>query len=205
MVELMSVRLGSFILLCVVAGGLGAVSACDPVSDPPPQVPKSAPRPPDKTEVTMEVSSDPPPGEAAHAAPAGSESSAPSAPEPSEDVMSGGVQSDPVVEKAMAPVRARLNACSKKALAAEPSIGGNATFDVTIGKDGRVASARFVKRDGLNEDMVGCLLAAVKAMTFDTSNTNKKSQIVTLAFGSAPAAADGGAAPPPPADAGAKR
>lgn len=203
MVELMSVRLGSFILLCVVAGGLGVVSACDPAPEPPPQVPKNAPRPPDKTEVTMEVSSDPPPGEAAHAAAAAS-SPAPSAPEPSEDVMSGGVQSDPAVEKAMAPVRPRLNACYKKALAAEPGIGGNATFDATIGKDGRVASARFVKRDGLSEDMVGCLLATVKAMTFDTSNTSKKSQIVTFAFGSAPAAADGGAAPPP-ADAGAKR
>ncbi|MBN9165119.1 MAG: AgmX/PglI C-terminal domain-containing protein [Myxococcales bacterium] len=200
----MSMRLGSFILLCVVAGVAAAVSACDPAPEPPPQVPKNAPRPPDKTEVTMEVSSDPPPGEAARAAAAASEGSlAPSAPEPSEDVVSGGVQSDPVVEKAMAPVRSRLNACYKKALAAEAGIGGNATFDATIGKDGRVASARFVKRDGLNEDMVGCLLATVKAMTFDTSNTNKKSQIVTLAFGSAPAAADGGFAPP--ADAGAKR
>lgn len=203
MVELMSARLGSFILFCVVAGAAGAVSACDPASnDPPPQVPKSAPRPPDKTEVTMEVSTDPPPGEAAHVADASS--LATSAPEPSEDAMSGGVQSDPMVEKAMAPVRSRLNACYKKALAAEPGIGGNATFDATIGKDGRVASARFVKRDGLNEDMVGCLLATLKAMTFDMGNTNKKSQIVTLAFGSAPAAADGGAAPGP-ADAGAKR
>ena len=56
--------------------------------------------------------------------------------------------------------------------------------------------------------MVGCLLVTVKAMTFDTS---KKSQIVTLAFGSVPAAADGGAAPSldagaaPSLDAGAKR
>jgi hypothetical protein len=112
--------------------------------------------------------------------------------------MIGGAQSDPAVEKAVAPVRPRLRACYKKALATAPNSAGSATFDATIGKEGRVASARFVKRDGLDEDMVGCLLTAVKAMTFDTS---KKSQVVTLTFGtSAP-----GTGAVPAADAGAKR
>jgi hypothetical protein len=97
--------------------------------------------------------------------------------------MIGGAQ-EAVVEKAVAPIRPRLRACYKKALAAEPNIGGSATFDATIGKEGHVASARFVKREGLNEDMVGCLLAAVKAMTFETG---RKSQVIALSFGAAPA------------------
>ncbi len=106
--------------------------------------------------------------------------------------MIGGAQPDPAIERAVAPIRPRLRACYKKALEASPGVGGSATFDATVGKDGRAASARFVKRDGLSDDMVGCLLAAVKAMTFDPG---KKSQIVTLTFGAPPPAA-------PPADAG---
>ncbi|HVH46419.1 MAG TPA: AgmX/PglI C-terminal domain-containing protein, partial [Labilithrix sp.] len=108
--------------------------------------------------------------------------------EPAEDPTIGGPQADPVVEKAVAPVRPRLHVCYKKALAADPHVSGGATFDATLGKDGHVASARFVKRDGLNEEMVGCLLTAVKAMTFEPG---RKTQIVTLSFGGAgsPAAA----------------
>lgn len=108
--------------------------------------------------------------------------------EPSDDPMIGGKQ-DAKVEKAIAPHRPRIRACYKKALAKEPGLSGAATFDATIGKDGKVASARFVKREGLNEDMVGCLQAAIKGMTFDAGD---KSQIVALTFGGgvpAPAAA----------------
>ncbi len=230
----MSVRSGGsfslFIVSCAVRGAVAiAASACEQGSEPPPEVPKAAERssrPPDVTEVTMEVSSAAPPGESA---PPGAASSAPiasgagagtgtgihpattasSGPDPSDDSNIGGAQPDPAVEKAVAPVRPRLRACYKKALAAEPNVGGSATFDATIGKDGKVASARFVKRDGLNEDMVGCLLVAVKSMTFDTS---RKSQIVTLSFGSAASSGSSGtpgvmgsppATPPSAADAGA--
>jgi hypothetical protein len=115
--------------------------------------------------------------------------------------MIGGAQADPTVEKAVAPVRPRLRACYKKALAAEPNIAGSATFDATIGKDGHAASARFVKRDGLNEDMVGCLLAAVKTMTFEPG---RKSQIVVLSFGSRAAASTSGQASASDASTGGK-
>ncbi len=198
----MSSRLGSFLVFsvsCVVAGSIAiASSGCEQASEPPPETPHKAAgtRPPDRTEVTMELSDASPPGEkaapsSAPSSTATASSSAASGSEPSEDPHVGGVQSDPAVEKAVAPVRPRLHACYKKALAAEPNIGGSATFDAIIGKDGKVVSARFVKRDGLAEDMVGCLLVAVKAMTFEG---NRKSQIVTLSFGSAPAAnADAGA------------
>ena len=193
----MIARPGSLLLFtvsCVVAGAVAMGSAgCEHGSEPPPETPKRAANlPPDKTEVTMEVSSASPPGEHSAPAPGATASTTPNdggapavaanAADPSEDPNIGGAQSDPIVEKALAPVRPRLRACYKKALAAEPQVGGSATFDATIGKDGKVASARFVKRDGLNEDMVGCLLVAVKAMTFDP---NKKSQIVTMTFGSA--------------------
>ena len=166
----------------------------------------------------MEVSSAAPPGEpppsamtATNAPPsdAGTPVAAVTGPDPADDPNIGGTQPDPAVAKAVATVRPRLRACYKKALAAEPNTWGSATFDATIGKDGKVASARFVKRDGLNEDMVGCLLVAVKAMTFDV---NRKSQVVTLAFGSAPTSGDAAASPgiaPSSAgasqDAGAKR
>lgn len=202
----MNARVGSFVLYCVVAGAVAIGSGgCEQGTEPPPETPKSSgTRPPDRTEVTMEISDAMPPGEGVAPSAATAAPSAPPAaatgPDPSDDPNVGGAQSDPAVEKAVAPVRPRLRACYKKALAAEPHVGGSATFDATIGKDGKVAGARFVKRDGLNEDMVGCLLVAVKAMTFEAG---KKSQIVTLSFGSAPdagatpatATADAGAAP----------
>lgn len=196
----MSARVGrSFILFFLFTSGLvtAGLAACEPApSEPPPQTPKSGTRPPDRTEVTMEVSTALPPGEAAPPSSSAPSSSAtaeppPSASDPSEDPMIGGAQPDAALERAVAPVRPRLRACYKKALAAEPGVAGSATFDATIGKDGRAASARFVKRDGLSEDMVGCLLAVVKAMTFEPS---KKSQIVTLSFGAPPPVADAGPA-----------
>lgn len=123
--------------------------------------------------------------------------------DPSDDPNIGGRQ-EGALEKAVAPIRPRLRACYKKALAAEPGIGGTAVFDATIAKDGRASSARFVKRDGLNDDMVGCLLAAVKAMTFET---DKKSQIVAFTFGTPKAEASPSSSPPTSglSDAGTKR
>jgi hypothetical protein len=178
----MSFRFGFFALALVVSG-------CDPApNEPPPQTPKAA-HPPDKTEVTMEVSSAAPPGAPPPPAPTPEASNGP---DPSEDPNIGGAQADASVEKALAPLRPRLRVCYKKALTANPNIGsGSATFDATIGgKDGRVASVRFVKREGLDEDMVGCLLVVIKAMTFDAS---RKSQILTLTFGKPSAtAADAG-------------
>lgn len=184
----------------LVAGGLTIASGgCEQGSEPPPETPNRASRPPDRTEVTMEISDAAPPGEKAAldaVAASGADAAATTAvaeSELSDDPNIGGPQPDPAVEKAVAPLRPRLRACYKKALAADPNVGGSATFDATIGKDGKVASARFVKRDGLNEDMVGCLLVAVKSMTFDAG---KKSQIVALSFGTPPgpaaAAADAG-------------
>jgi hypothetical protein len=103
----------------------------------------------------------------------------------------GGAQADVAVERAVAAVRPRIRACFEKGLKNDASLGGNATFDATIGKEGHVASVRFVKRDGLNEDVVGCLLTTVKAMTFEPG---KKSQIVTLGFGQPVRGPDAGAA-----------
>jgi hypothetical protein len=183
------------ISLCAVAAGIAF--ACDPVP-PEPTTPAQKQRPPDVTEVTMEVTPfdaggtegiGPPPAAATAQAPE---------PEPSEDPNIGGPQ-EPYVEKAVAPIRSRLRACYKKALSSEPKLAGKATFDTTIGKDGHVSAARFVKREGLNEDMVGCLLAAVKGMTFDPG---RKSQIVTLSFGRPEEGAPAPAAAP--ADAGAQ-
>ncbi|HVJ92527.1 MAG TPA: AgmX/PglI C-terminal domain-containing protein [Labilithrix sp.] len=197
--------------------GLGCGGATNEMAS---ETPKSASRPPDRTEVTV-LPSDAPPTEefgpgaarATPAAAASSPASAPSAanpsaaasggpgstatPEPVDLVKSGGVQADPFVDKAVSPIRPRLRACYNKASALDPSLGGSATFDATIGKEGRVTSARFVKREGLSDDMVGCLLTAVKAMTFDAS-VSRKTQVVTLSFGGAASASNG-------ADAGATR
>ena len=183
--------------VCVVTGAiLLASTGCEQASEPPPETPKNAaPRPPDVTEVTMEVSSAAPPGEQLPPGePAGPDGGAPMATgsDVADDPNIGGAQSDPAVAKAVAPIRPRLRACYKKAVAADPNVGGSAIFDATIGKDGKVVSARFAKRDGLNEEMVGCLLVAVKAMTFDA---NRKSQVVTFTFGSAPSPGDAGAPP----------
>ena len=189
----MNATIGSLVLCLSVMA-----SACGPATNEPSETPKTS-RPPDRTEVTMEVTTAAPPSEpppsaapAATGAPAASAAPAasggPAAKDAPEDPTIGGPQADPVVEKAVAPVRPRLHVCYKKALSVDPHVTGGATFDATLGKDGHVASARFVKRDGLNEEMVGCLLTAVKAMTFEPG---RKTQIVTLSFGGAgsPAAA----------------
>ena len=187
-----------FLLPVLVAAGLAASFACGPASnEPPPETAKGS-RPADKTEVTMEKNAAYDPDAGAPSSPVVSAPTAtPAHADPTEDPMIGGPQ-DALTEKAVAPIRPRLRACWKKAITAEPGVGGSATFDATIGKDGKVASARFVKRDGLSEDMMGCLLVAVKAMTFEGA---RKSQIVAFTFGtsSAPAAASA------PADAGAPK
>jgi hypothetical protein len=194
-------RGGARVLAFVVAAAafgaaVIATVACEPGLNEAPAAATPKQRPPDRTEVTMEVSpvdagapSEPGPSRVASAAPATSTTPTTTTSDPLDDPNIGGRQ-EGAVEKAVAPIRPRLRACYKKALAAEPGIGGTATFDATIAKDGRVSSARFVKRDGLSEDMVGCLLVAIKAMTFEA---DKKTQVVTFSFGSAPsAAADAG-------------
>lgn len=184
----------AFAALCAVAAGLAF--ACDPVP-PEPTTPAQKARPPDVTEVTMEVTPFDAGAPEGMGPPAAAATAQAPDPDPSEDPNIGGPQ-EPYVEKAVASIRSRLRACYKKALATEPKLAGTATFDTTIGKDGHVSAARFVKREGLNEDMVGCLLAAVKGMTFDPG---RKSQVVTLSFGRPEEST-----PPPaaaPADAGA--
>ena len=112
---------------------------------------------------------------------------------------------EPAIEKAVGPIRPRIRACYKKALVAEPSLGGTATLDAVLNKDGRVSSVRMAKRDGLNEDMVGCLLTAMKSATFEGGN---KSQVVTFSFGSPPSASGPSSTTPTTAvgaDAGAKK
>lgn len=109
--------------------------------------------------------------------------------DPSDDPNLGGKQ-EPAMEKAVAPIRPRLRVCYKKALATDPAAAGSVTFDATVGPNGHASTARFVKHQGLSEDMIGCLLTAVKAMTFDPS---KKSQIVTFSFGNPKALGDAGA------------
>lgn len=192
-------RTASVLRLAALSSVLLAALACEESTGPEPRTAKSLP--PDRTEVKMEriENFDPdsgtvgpvasttaatsttatPPPDAAGGADAGA---AAWTGDPTEDPMIGGRQ-DPKVEKAVAPHRQRIRACYKKERAKEAGLVGSATFDVTIGAGGKVASARFVKREGLNEDMVGCLLAAIKGMTFDAGD---KSQIVALSFGAAP-------------------
>jgi hypothetical protein len=155
----------------------------------------------DKTVVTMEAvsfdgaaPSSPTSSPTAATAPTTSTSTAP---DPADDPNIGGVQ-EGALEKAVAPTRPRLRACYKKALAVEPNVGGSATFDVTIGNAGKAATVRFVKRNGLNEDMIGCLLPAIKAMAFEPT---QKSQILTLSFGTPPTTSTSNTT----ADAGAKK
>ena len=166
------------------------VAACG--SDPPPDA-QTGKKSTDTTEVKMEAV----PITSGSAAPADTTpaatptSSAPAtvatAPpsDPSEDPNIGGPQ-DAATEKSVAPIRPRLRACYKKALAADPKAAGSATFDTTIGKDGKVSAARFVKKEGLSDDFVNCLTSAVKAMTFPA---DRKTQIVAFTFGAAPAGA----------------
>lgn len=169
----MSFRPFAFVLL---------VAACG--SDPPPENPSTASnKPSDTTSVKMEPvtapSTTPAPDAPAASTAAPVATAAPDPSDPSEDPNIGGPQ-EATVEKAVAPVRPRLRACYKKALAADPKAAGSATFDTTIGKDGKVSSARFVKKDGLSDDMINCLTSAVKAMTFAP---DRKSQVVAFTFG----------------------
>lgn len=192
------------LLLLVLLGGTAAAeSACGPPTNAEDPATPKKPKPADTTEVKMEVSDvdagAPPVVGTTSIAPTPSDGGAATstAIDPSEDPNIGGKQDNPAVEKAVAPTRPRLRACYKKALAAEPSLtGGSATFDATIGKDGKVTGARFVKKSGLSEDTMSCLLPIIKSMTFEGA---QKSQIVTLTFGTPPAstatAADAGAAP----------
>jgi hypothetical protein len=162
----------------------------------------------DRTEVSVQVSeagiaSEEPKLVAPIATSRPAEGAASDGGDPGDDVSGGGKQ-EPTVEKAVAPARPRIRACYRKMIAADPSLGGQATFDATVGATGTVSSARFVKRDGLSEEMVGCILSAIKTMTFDAG---RKSQILTFSFGSAPTrkAAEGDAGAPRTGDAGTKR
>lgn len=172
------------------------VAACG--SDPPAASPSSK-KPADTTEVKMEAvpitSTVPPPPETPPAA-SGEPAPAASAPsgDPSDDPNIGGPQ-EAALEKAVAPIRPRLRACYKKALAVDPKAAGSATFDTTIGKDGKVSAARFVKKEGLSDDFVNCLTSAVKAMTFAP---DRKSQVVAFTFGNPPGAKPAPAAPAAP-------
>jgi hypothetical protein len=200
--------LSSFLFLVASSSSIATIAvACGANEGEGATTPTSnKPRPADTTEVTMERSSFDA-SEGTHLLAAGSSSSSSSSssststssssssggsssggPDVADDPNIGGKQSDPQIEAAVAPIRPRLRVCFKKAQAAEPNVGGTATFDATIGADGHVASARFVKREGLSEDMMGCLTTAVKAMFFEKG---KKSQIVTFNFGSPPKPAMG--------------
>lgn len=196
-------RLCSYRSLFGAAILIAGIAACEQETNPAPVDPTAKARTPDKTEVKMEVStvdtSTPPspgPGGVGTSSPSsGAGASTGGKSDPSEDPNIGGPQ-DPVVDKAIAPIRPILRKCYKKALSTEPTLGGNATFDATLAKDGKVTNVRFVKRDGLNEDMVGCLLTALKHVTFEPI---RQTQIVTFSFGSPPTAGATGA------DAGTKR
>jgi hypothetical protein len=171
---------------------LFSLAACG--SDPPPDA-QTAKKPTDTTEVKMETV----PVGSNVAAPTASATTASSAPatmapatpgDPSEDPNIGGPQ-EATIERAVAPIRPRLRACYKKALAADPKASGSATFDTTIAKDGKVSGARFVKKEGLSDDFVNCLTSAVKAMTF---SPDRKTQVVAFTFGNSSAPKG----PPPP-------
>lgn len=180
------------------------MAACG--SDPPQSDTPANVAQPDKTEVKMEavpITSATAPEPVATTS-ASATVAAPPAPtgDPSDDPNIGGPQ-EATVEKAVAPIRPRLRGCYKKALAAQPGQTGSVTFDTTIGKDGKVSSARFVKKDGtLSDDFVSCLTAAAKAMQFAP---DRKTQIVAFSFGqpsggagTTPSSIGGGKAQPPP-------
>jgi len=139
---------------------LFVLAACEP-PPPEPAAPISKSRPPDRTEVTMQVTPVTPTEEAAKT-------------ETTEDTIGG--KQPPDIEKAVAAIRPRIRACYNKG---EP-FAGMASFDVIVGKDGKVANARFVKHEGVSEDTLNCLIAAVRTMT--TLDPEKKSQIVTFTF-----------------------
>jgi hypothetical protein len=143
---------------------------CEPKSESS-STPASKNRPRDKTEVTIEVT----PVASASAAPSSEE---PAKPAPRGDDTIGGPQ-PAELEKAVAPVRPRIRACYNKAVANE-AVSGSATFDVVVGKDGKVSTARPLKHEGISEDFTNCLVAAVRTMIFEG---DKKTQIVTLTFG----------------------
>jgi hypothetical protein len=171
-------------LLLLFAVGLVACGG-----DPPPEAQSS--KSSDNVEVKMEAvpvasaAAEPSP---VATAPSTSGSGAPPI-DPAEDPNIGGPQ-EPFVEKAVSPVRPRIRACYKKAAAASPGLVGSITFDTTIAKDGKVSSARFVKKDGFtNDDFVGCLTSAVKSMQFAP---DRKTQVVAFTFG-ASSGADAGA------------
>ncbi len=145
----------------------------------------------------MEVSSAAPP--APPPPPAAAETPAEASADVSDDTLVGGKQT-PEMEKALRPIRPRIRVCYKKALNAESSINGTASFDATVGKEGKVTSARLVKREGISEEMMGCLLAAVKTMAFQG---DAKSRIVNLSFGHSAAMAASAPAGASSADAGA--
>lgn len=160
-------------------------------SDPPPEA--SSAKKPDTTEVKMEavpVTSTVPPPPVATASTPPAPSAPPASTDPLDDPSLGGPQ-EATLERSVAPIRPRLRACYKKALDANPKAAGSATFDTTIGKDGKVTGARFVKKEGLSDDFVNCLTSAVKSMQF---SPDRKSQVVAFTFGAAPS---GAKAPPP--------
>lgn len=184
----------------VLGASLGFACGGDPPkSDTPANVGQ-----PDKTEVKMEAvpiasatAPEPPPSSSAPSTVA----TAPPSGDPSDDPNIGGPQ-EATVEKAVAPIRPRIRACYKKALATTPGMAGTVTFDTTMGKDGKVSSARFVKKDGnLSDDLVNCLTAAAKAMQFAP---DRKTQVVAFSFGqpaggagATPASIGGGKTSPP--------
>jgi hypothetical protein len=163
----MAARMTSMGMLCFVG-----LVACDP--KPEPTRPGTKTGPPDKTEVTMQVAP------VASAAPttASAAEEAPK-PAPSDDTIGG--KQPPEIEKAVAPVRPRIRACYNKSAASEAA-SGSASFDVVVGKDGKVTTARILKHEAISEDFMNCLVAAVRTMTFEG---DKKSQLVTFTFGGA--------------------
>jgi hypothetical protein len=147
-------------ILCFVV-----LAACDPKSEP--ASPAAKKHPADKTEVTMQ---------ATPLAPAPPTTEETPKPVPTDDTIGG--KQPPEIEKAVAPVRPRIRACYNKAEGAS----GSASLDIVVGKDGKVTTARFLKHEGLSEDFMNCLVAAVRTMTFEG---DKKSQLVTFTFGGA--------------------
>lgn len=71
-------------------------------------------------------------------------------------------------ERVITMLRPRVKACYVKALAEAPTLAGEATFAVELAKDGRASKVAVQKRKGLNESVVECLVARLKALEFTT-------------------------------------
>ena len=78
-----------------------------------------------------------------------------------------------------------IRACYEKALAKDPTLEGRVTVRFTIGKDGSVTEVRDVALRMKDPEVVSCVQATVKAMTFPQPQGGSVTTTRTFKFASA--------------------